>query len=79
MGVRAAYMYGAMLSPDDLPYTGIGGQFVGGTLGTFIEPTTLIDRETEFEIAGVRFTLFLTGGEAASEIGMYLPTTTVPR
>lgn len=73
MGLRAVYMYGAALAPDDLPYTGLGGKFAGGTLGTFIEPSVLIDEETEFEIAGVRFTLFLTGGEAASEIGMYLP------
>jgi alkyl sulfatase BDS1-like metallo-beta-lactamase superfamily hydrolase len=73
MGLRAAYMYGAVLPGEELPYTGIGGRFAGGTLGTFIEPTMLIDCETEFEIAGVRFTLFLTGGEAASEIGMYLP------
>jgi alkyl sulfatase BDS1-like metallo-beta-lactamase superfamily hydrolase len=34
---------------------------------------SLIERDTDFEVAGVRFTLFLTGGEAASEIGMYLP------
>ena len=73
MSLRAAYMYGAVLDPDELPYTGLGGRFGGGRVGTFVEPTTLIDAETEFEIAGVRFTLFLTGGEAASEIGMYLP------
>jgi len=73
MSLRAAYMYGALLGPDDLPYTGLGGRFLGGRVGTFIEPTRVIDVETEFEIAGVRFTLFLTGGEAASEIGMYLP------
>jgi alkyl sulfatase BDS1-like metallo-beta-lactamase superfamily hydrolase len=73
MGIRAAYMSGALLPPEDLPYTGLGGRFLGGSVGTFIEPTTLIDSETDFDIAGVRFTLFLTGGEAASEIGMYLP------
>lgn len=73
MGIRAAYMFGALLPPEDLPYTGLGDRLIGGSLGTFIEPTTLIDAETDFEIAGVRFTLFLTGGEAASEIGMYLP------
>lgn len=73
MGIRAAYMSGALLPPEDLPYTGLGGRFLGGSVGTFIEPTTLIDGETDFDIAGVRFTLFLTGGEAASEIGMYLP------
>ncbi|MEU6506046.1 alkyl sulfatase dimerization domain-containing protein [Streptomyces sp. NPDC046942] len=73
MGIRAAYMSGALLPPEELPYTGLGGRFIGGSVGTFIEPTKLIDSETDFDIAGVRFTLFLTGGEAASEIGMYLP------
>ncbi|MFE7112756.1 alkyl sulfatase dimerization domain-containing protein [Streptomyces sp. NPDC057575] len=73
MGIRAAYMSGALLPAEELPYTGLGGRFLGGSMGTFINPTMLIDSETDFDIAGVRFTLFLTGGEAVSEIGMHLP------
>jgi alkyl sulfatase BDS1-like metallo-beta-lactamase superfamily hydrolase len=33
----------------------------------------LLSEDTEFDIGGVRFEVFLTGGEAASEVGLYLP------
>lgn len=73
MGLRASYMYGALLPPEEQSYTGLGARFVGGRLGRFLDPTRLVSGDTDVEIAGVRLHLFLTGGEASSEMGIHLP------
>ncbi len=77
MGLRAGYMFGVLLPPDAEGthyHIGCCGFTLVGTNG-FIAPNTLvpIDRTTEMKIAGYRFVLFYTGGEAASHIGIYLP------
>lgn len=77
MGMRALYQYGEMLPPEEEAYTGLGPHFVGDAVGEIVPPNRLVDSErgseTHMELAGVPVTLFPTGGEAASEIGMYLP------
>jgi alkyl sulfatase BDS1-like metallo-beta-lactamase superfamily hydrolase len=77
MGLRAVYMYGALLPPDAEGthyHIGCCGFKFLGTNG-FIAPNTLVpvDRTTEMKIAGYRMVFFYTGGEAASHIGIYLP------
>jgi alkyl sulfatase BDS1-like metallo-beta-lactamase superfamily hydrolase len=77
MGLRAMYMYGALLPPDaegEHFHVGCCGFNVLGGSG-HIEPNTFVplDRETEMTLAGIRFVFFHTGGEAASHIGIYLP------
>ncbi len=77
MGLRAAYMYGALLPPDaegEHFHVGCCGFNVLGSNG-YIEPNTFVprDRETEMTLAGFRFVFFSTGGEAASHLGVYLP------
>ncbi len=73
MGMRAVFMYGALLGPDEQSYTGLGSRFVGGRIEQFIEPNRLLEEDTEIEIAGVKLRVFLTGGEASSEMGVHLP------
>ena len=72
MGLRASFMYGAFLGPEEQSHTGLGGTFFGSR-GTFIPPNQVISQDTEMVIAGIRLELFRTGGEASSEIGMDLP------
>lgn len=73
MGTRAFYMYGPMLPEAENVHQGCcGKQFIGGARG-HLPPNQLIDRDTDLNIAGRPLTLFYTGGEAASEIGLYVP------
>jgi alkyl sulfatase BDS1-like metallo-beta-lactamase superfamily hydrolase len=51
---------------------GIGTLPAGGTAG-FVAPTDLLSRDTELEIAGIRLSVFYTGGEAISEFGIHIP------
>lgn len=77
MGLRAAYMYGALLPAEQEGkhyHIGCCGFEALGTNG-FLPPNTLIPLEgiTDMVLAGFRMQFFHTGGEAASHIGIYLP------
>ena len=69
MGLRAMYMFGALIdaagNPRLLPDPD------SGHIEQYVPPNTLIDRDTEFEISGIRFTVFHTGGEAGTEVGVH--------
>lgn len=76
MGLRATYMYGQLLDPDGDGrdyHISCCGYRLGGGGTSFIVPNTFVDGSQDFEIAGVRLTLFQTGGESASHIAVYLP------
>jgi len=77
MSLRAGYMYGALLPPEEEGqhfHIGCCGFDVLGSSG-YIEPNTFVptDRDTEMTLAGFRFIFFSTGGESASHLGVYLP------
>ncbi len=73
MGLRAMYMFGAALPAEENVHQGCcGRQFVGGSRG-YVPPNRLVEADGRFSAGGVDFELFHTGGEAASEIGLYLP------
>ncbi|WP_317928439.1 alkyl sulfatase dimerization domain-containing protein [Halioxenophilus sp. WMMB6] len=71
--IGVAYYSGSLLPPEDKHYHGCCSlNVVGGNSG-YIPPTDLIDKDTEMEIAGVKFNVFHTGGEAISEFGIHIP------
>jgi alkyl sulfatase BDS1-like metallo-beta-lactamase superfamily hydrolase len=73
MGLRAMYMFGAALPAEENVHQGCcGRQFVGGSRG-YLAPNRLVEADGRFTAGGLDFELFHTGGEAASEIGLYLP------
>lgn len=77
MGLRAGYMFGALLPKDGEGkhyHIGCCGYTVMGEYG-MIEPNTLIPIEgiTELVLAGEKFLFFYTGGEAGSHLAVYMP------
>lgn len=70
--IRAGYYIGSLLSKEDKHHHGCCGPRYGGASG-YIPPTDTFNADTDIEIAGVKIRVFLTGGEAASEFGLYLP------
>ena len=73
MGLRAVYMFGSRLGAEENVYQGCcGDKFIGGTNG-HIPPNHFLSEKTQLVLAGVPMIVFPTGGEAASEIGLYLP------
>lgn len=69
---KVAYYTGSLLSPEDRHHHGCCGPKYGGTPG-YIPPTDLLSEDVELTISGVRIRAFYSGGEAASEFGLYLP------
>ena len=70
--VRAGYYLGALLPEEDNHHHGCCGSRYGGASG-YIPPTDTFEEDTDLVIEGVEMRAFLTGGEAASEFGLYLP------
>ncbi|MGV2989910.1 alkyl sulfatase dimerization domain-containing protein [Vibrio sp. E150_011] len=69
---RLSYYIGALLPKEDDHHHGCCGPKYGGQSG-YIPPTHTFSTDTDVEIDGVKMRAFLTGGEAASEFGLYLP------
>lgn len=76
MGIRAMYMYGQLLNPEQegrhYHIACCGHELAGGKSG-YIAPNTFVDGDYEITIAGVKLRIFLTGGESASHLAVYLP------
>lgn len=70
--LRVGFYTGAFLPKEDKHHHGCCGQRYGGNSG-YIPPTDTFSDNKEMTIAGVRIEVFYTGGEAASEYGLYLP------
>jgi alkyl sulfatase BDS1-like metallo-beta-lactamase superfamily hydrolase len=76
MGLRAMYMYGQMLDPEnegrDYHISCCGYQLSGGA-SEYVTPNTFVDDMQTLTIAGVTLQFLETGGESASHIAVYLP------
>ena len=70
--IRVGYYLGMLLPAEDDYHHGCCGSKYGGESG-YIPPTDVFEEDTDLVIEGVRLRAFLTGGEAASEFGLYLP------
>lgn len=70
--LRVGFYTGAFLPKEDNHHHGCCGSRYGGNSG-YIPPTDTFSGNKEMIIAGVRIKVFYTGGEAASEFGLYLP------
>jgi len=70
--IRAGYYIGSLLPKEDNHHHGCCGPKYGGKSG-YIPPTDTLAEDSEMVIDGVKIRAFLTGGEAASEFGLYLP------
>ncbi len=70
--IRAGYYLGVLLPKEDNHHHGCCGSRYGGASG-YIPPTDIFSEDTDLVIAGVKIRAFLTGGEASSEFGIYLP------
>ena len=75
MAWRASYGYGNFMDQEEQDNYLIGGMMAKPCFGTgvFIPPNTLLKKEQDLEIHGVKMHIFHTGGEAATEIAIYLP------
>ena len=76
MGIRAMYMYGQLLDPEqegrDYHVSCCGYQLRGGESG-YIAPNTFVSGSQEMTVAGITLKIFQTGGESASHLAIYLP------
>ena len=76
MGLRASYMYGQLLDPNgdgrDYHISCCGYQLQAQTT-SYLAPNHFISDSETLTIAGVKLTLFKTGGESASHLAVYLP------
>ncbi|MEP5764377.1 MAG: alkyl sulfatase dimerization domain-containing protein [Halieaceae bacterium] len=76
MGMRAMYMYGQLLDPEqegrDYHISCCGYQLRGGESG-YIAPNVFVTDTQEMTIAGIKLRIFQTGGESASHMAVYLP------
>jgi alkyl sulfatase BDS1-like metallo-beta-lactamase superfamily hydrolase len=70
--IRIGYYIGSLLPKEDNHHHGCCGSRYVGTSG-YIPPTDTFSKDTDLTIASVKMRAFLTGGEAASEFGLYLP------
>jgi len=75
MAWRASYGYGHYMDKEEQENFLIGGMMAKPSFGTgvYIPPNTLLEEKQDLEINGVKMHIFHTGGEAATEIAIYLP------
>ncbi|MHA1210966.1 MAG: alkyl sulfatase dimerization domain-containing protein [Candidatus Heimdallarchaeota archaeon] len=75
MAWRAMYGYGAYLEPEEAKEYIIGGMMAKPSFGetAHIVPNRFVDEILDINLLGVKLHIFQTGGEAASEMVIYLP------
>lgn len=80
MALRATHMYGLALDPTKEGrdyHISCCGYTIRSNSNSFIRPNKFIDDAEEITIAGVRLQFFLTGGESASHLAVYMPETKI--
>jgi len=75
MAWRAMYGYGAYLEPEEAKEYIIGGMMAKPCFGeaAHIPPNRFVEETLDINLLGVKMHFFQTGGEAASEMVIYLP------
>lgn len=75
MAWRASYGYGQFMDKEEQDNYLIGGMMAKPSFGTgvYIAPNKLLEEVQDLEIHGIKMHIFQTGGEASTEIAIYLP------